>query len=84
MATGFIVHTTKKIIIFGKSNHGLIYHDTTNKDLTMATTDTHYTLVETVRENKRGFTPHQFKRAQQARETLVMVGYPSNKDFTDM
>ena len=84
MATGFIVHTTKKVIIFGKSNHGLFYHDTTNKDLTMATTDTHYTLVETVRENKRGFTPRQFKRAQQAHETLVMVGHSSNKDFTGM
>ena len=40
MNTGFIVHTTKKMIIFGKSNHGLFYHDTTNKDFTMATTAT--------------------------------------------
>ena len=84
MATGFIVHTANRIIVFGKSNHGLFYHDTTNKDFTMATTATHYALVETVRENKRGFTPRQFKRAQQARETLAMVGHPSHKDFTGM
>ena len=64
MATGFIVHTENRTIIFGKSNHGLFYHDTTNKDFTMATTATHYALVETVRENKRGFTPRQFKRVQ--------------------
>ena len=61
MAIGYIVHTTKQIIIFGKSNHGLFYHDTTNKDCTMAITSTHYTLVKTVRENERGITPCQFK-----------------------
>ena len=84
MATGCIVHTTKKIVIFGKSNHGLFYHDTTNKDFTMATTTTHYALVETIRENRRGFTPRQFKRVQQAHESLAMVGHPSHKDFTGM
>ena len=76
MDTGCIVHTANRIIIFDKSNHVLFYHDTTNKDFTMTTTATHYALVETVRENKRGFTPRQFKRAQHARETLAMVGHP--------
>ena len=84
MATCFIVHTAIRIIIFGKSNYGLFYHDTTNKDFTIDTTATHYALVETVRENKRGFTPRQFKRAQQAREVLAIVGHPSHKDFTGM
>ena len=39
------------------------------------------TLVETVEENKLGFSERQIARAEQAKRLYEMIGFPSMKDF---
>ena len=42
------------------------------------------TLVETVADNKKGFSRRQLKDAKTASDLLAKVGYPSVKDFKNM
>jgi hypothetical protein len=72
----FVVHRESQ----GKSNMefrmhkcGLHYYDPRNK--------THVAFVNTVSENKEGFTKRQIKGAEAARTLYKTLSYPSMKDF---
>jgi hypothetical protein len=41
-------------------------------------------MVNTVKENRDGYTNREFERSKVARRALGMVGYPSPADFTNM
>jgi hypothetical protein len=41
-------------------------------------------MINTINENREGFTDRECDRAKQACRTLGMDGYPSPKDFKDM
>jgi hypothetical protein len=41
-------------------------------------------MVNTVAENREGFTQQEYDDAKAARRGLGMVGYPSPKDFKNM
>jgi hypothetical protein len=71
----FIVSKPDKDVIFSASKSGLYYHDTTNRAVV---------LVNTVKQNKEGFTEREFNRAKSARRALGLVGYPSPRDFKNM
>jgi hypothetical protein len=53
----------------------MYYHDTDNHAVVM---------VNTVAENREGYTQRPYDDVKQARRALGMVGYPSNKDFNNM
>jgi hypothetical protein len=71
----FIVKKPDKNIIFAGSPSGLYYHDTTNQAAM---------LVNTVKQNREGFTDREFDRAKLAHRALGLVGYPSPRDFKNM
>jgi hypothetical protein len=71
----FIVKKPDKNIIFAGSPSGMYYHDTTNRAVM---------LVNTVKQNREGFTDRQFDRTKLARRALGLVGYPSPRDFKNM
>jgi hypothetical protein len=65
---------TKKLI-FQQSHSGMYYHDTKDRAVVM---------LNTVKENREGYTHKEFERAKVARRALGMVWYPSPEDFTNM
>ena len=81
----------RKIRDFHKIGHGLYLCDTTMDPFTdkpeqghcsfMSSVLESVSLVSTVEENKRLFTPAEIRRAKQARELYKMVGRPSARDF---
>jgi hypothetical protein len=71
----FVVVQPHKQIVFQQNDPGLYYHGTTNRAMVM---------VNTVGNNREGFTNGAYNRAKQARRALEMVGYPSEKDFRNM
>jgi hypothetical protein len=71
----FVVSKPDKDVIFAGSPSGLYYHDTTNRAVV---------LVNTVTQNREGFTDREFNRAKSARRALGLVGYPSPRDFKNM
>jgi hypothetical protein len=71
----FVVIKPTKEVIFHQSQSGLYYHDTENRAVVM---------VNTVAENREGYTHREYDDAKQACRALEMVGYPSNKDFNNM
>jgi hypothetical protein len=71
----FIVSKIDKDVIFSASHSGLYYHDTTNREVV---------LVNTVKQNKEGFTEREYNRAKSARRALRLVGYPSPRAFKNM
>jgi hypothetical protein len=71
----FIVKKPDKNIIFAGIPSGLYYHDTTNRAVM---------LVDTVKQNREGFTDREFDRAKSARRSLGLVGYPSPRGFKNM
>eukprot|EP00957_Ditylum_brightwellii_P173125 13180004-Ditylum_brightwellii.AAC.1 len=60
---------------FKRSNGGLYYFNTKNKEAC---------FMQTVKENKKMFTPRQVEGAKRVRYFLSMVGRPSMKDLTNM
>jgi hypothetical protein len=40
--------------------------------------------VNTIKENREGFTNREFEKANEAIHSLALVGYPSPKDFMNM
>jgi hypothetical protein len=64
-----------KQIVFQQSDSGLYYHDTTDHAVVM---------VNTVGNNREGFTNSTYNKAKQVRRALGMVGHPSEKDFRNM
>jgi hypothetical protein len=71
----FVVVQPKKQVVFQQSGSGLYYHETTNRAVVM---------VNTVENNREGYTDRAYGAAKQARRALGMVGYPSEKDFKHM
>jgi hypothetical protein len=71
----FIVVQPKKQVVFKQSSSGLYFHDTTNRAVVM---------VNTVSDNREGYTNRAFNEAKQARRALGMVGYPSEEDFKNI
>ena len=51
---------------------GLHYQDTRNREIT---------LVQTVQENKEGYSQLQIQDAKKAWDNIAKVGYPSERDF---
>lgn len=60
---------------FCQSREGLFYFDTRHEV---------YSLIHTVSENEKRFTPRQVSQAADARRAYAMVGLPSMKDFESM
>jgi hypothetical protein len=71
----FVVKQPTKNVIFKQSLSGLYYDDTRDRAIVM---------VNTVNENREGYTNREFERAKVAQRALGMVGYPSPADFTHM
>lgn len=71
----FIVHTEKRNIVFKKNEIGLPYIDTSVAQEALC-------LINTVRDNYKGFTKKEIARAKQAREALAKVGNPTERNFT--
>ena len=57
------------------STNGLYYHDTVDHVIV---------LNNTVAENHEGFTCQEYKGGKAARRALGLVGYPLERDFTNM
>jgi hypothetical protein len=70
-----VVVQPKKQVVFQQSGSGLYYHNNTNRVVVM---------VNTVEDNREGYTDRAYSTAKQARRALGMVGYPSEKDFKHM
>jgi hypothetical protein len=72
----FVVHReldSKPNMEFKMHKSGLHYYDPSKEH--------HMTFVNTVLENKTGFTKRQIKRAEIARNLYKTLSYPSMKDF---
>jgi hypothetical protein len=71
----FVVVQPHKKVIFKQSPSGLYYHDIADRAIVM---------VNTVKENREGYTQREYDDAKEARRALALVGYPSPKDFKNM
>ena len=72
----FTVHNPNGVNIkFEMHRDGLHYHDTVNRQVTM---------VQTVKENEKGYSKRKLAGAKTARDLYAKVGYPSIKDFANM
>ncbi len=86
----FKVHTSGGLVKFKPTSHGLHaldLHDNPNvAHLLVHSTypDKDHLHVTTVRENYKGFTPKQIKRAHEARHLMLMTGVPSERAFLSM
>jgi hypothetical protein len=72
---GFVVHREahgKPNMMFKEHPSGLHYFDPFDND---------FLFVNTVEENKIGFTRRQIKEAELAKSLRAMLAYPSEKDF---
>ena len=73
----FVVHTGKgKVLKFVCNPEGL-YHYEVSKDFIKKQSH----LINTVRENRAGYTQRQFERAKKARELYHNVGTPTIENF---
>ena len=68
----FTVHKPDAQLHFVMNQDGLHYHDTKNREVI---------LIQTVQENKEGYSKRHIKYAQEARDLYAKVGYPSPRDF---
>ena len=66
----FKVHSKTRDMVFQRSSNGLYCQDFTERA---------FMLVSTVEENKEGFTNREVDDAKQARQTLGLIGYPSDR-----
>jgi hypothetical protein len=78
----FHVIKPDKHVVFKESESGLYYHDTTNRAYLVLNADK--MALDTVRNNREGFTDRDYEQAKRARKALDLVGYPSPKDFEHM
>ena len=62
-------------VVFNVLKNGIYYHDTVNCAIV---------LINTVAENREGFTRQEYKVVKVVRRALVLVGYPSEREFTKM
>jgi hypothetical protein len=61
-----VVVQSHKKVIFKQSPPGLYYHDTADRAIIM---------VNTVKENREGYTQREYDDAKEARRALSLVGY---------
>ncbi|KAL7466217.1 hypothetical protein ACHAXS_006508 [Conticribra weissflogii] len=73
----FIVHTQLGDIIFKKNGMGLPYLDLQEDKCGLC-------LITTIRNNFEGFTKKEINQAKEAHQALAKIGYPTEKEFTDM
>ena len=64
-------------IIFQLSANRLYYHDTSDRAGNVL-------LLNTVEQNREGFTDREFQGANSARRALHLLGHPSERDLGDM
>ena len=62
----------KRIIKFERSENGLYFHDTRNRQII---------FLNSQLENSQKYTKRQIERAREARNLYQMIGYPSINDF---
>jgi hypothetical protein len=76
----FIVHTPERQVRFKPLKNGL-YSLNLKKETHHQTTDGRFQLVNTLKDNKKFFTPRQFERAKIARALFHSLGCPSLKNL---
>jgi hypothetical protein len=69
----FVVVKPNNNVVFKQSPAGLYYHATGNRA---------FVMVNTIKENREGFTRRKVDKAKEARRALV--SYPSPKDFMNI
>ena len=83
----FVWRTNGTFVKFIRSPNGLYYHDVRwgdNQPMGPEPKIYGTTLVQTVEDNKKIFTPNDIKRADLAKRVYEMVGRPSSRDFYNM
>jgi len=75
----FQVHTNQGIVEFKPSARGLHYHDVTD-----ASSNIELMLVNTVRENFKGYSCHEVEKAKEAQCIQCMIVSPTEREFTGM
>jgi hypothetical protein len=70
-----VVVQPHKQIVLRQSDYGIYYHNTINRTMV---------IVNTVDNNREGFTNCAYNKDKQARRALGMVGYPSERDFCNI
>jgi hypothetical protein len=79
----FYVHTPERTVRFGRNESNLYTH--TPQSLGVSSQATNKTvqrsLVQTVAENMKFYTPREIKRAKAARDLLAGVGFPTTRDL---
>ncbi len=70
----FQVHTNEGVVEFKPSTQGLHYHDVSD-----ASSNIKLMLVNTVRENFKGYTRHKVEKAREARHFQGMIANPTKK-----
>ena len=73
----FAVHTTKGILLFIQHPSGLYYHDLAQKG-------DEWSMLNSEWENKFPYSERQFKMAKLARDTMSIVGRPSDNDYVSI
>ena len=71
----FIVHKPDKLVYFNCAPNGLYVHNMENREIT---------LLNTIKENKEGFSKRQIERAKEARRLYHIMGLPSVYDFKQL
>ena len=71
----FTVHKPGQLLHLVMHKYGLHYRDTRNREIT---------LVQTVQENKEGYSQRQIQDAKKSGDLYAKVGYPSTRDFQKM
>ena len=73
------MHTKERIVEFKPSEKGLHYHDTSKDN-----SNFECMLVNTVRDNFKGYTKCNIAKAKEAQRLQGMVGNPTEKEFKGM
>ncbi len=75
----FQVHTDGGIVEFKPSSHGLHCHQVSDPS-----SNVELMLVNTVRENFKGYTMHDVERGREARRIQGMIANPTEREFAGM
>ncbi len=73
------MHTDEGIVEFKPSARGLHYHDVSDPE-----SNIELMLMNTVRGNFEGYTPHEVERAREARRIQGMIANPAEREFARM
>jgi hypothetical protein len=75
----FQVHTDGGIVEFKPSSRGLHYHDVSDPS-----SNVELMLVNTVRENFKGYSRQDVERAREAQRIQGMIANSTERDFAGM